>query len=522
MPGGRTFWRGGKVREKYGLWQKAGWGMFGYIKNLWLTISLKKKLGIFAVLVVLVMGLSVAFNIRVMNFSLDSFNIILKDNSQCHDFQEALELEIKAFEEYARERTPEGRDEFVLSCVRARRCLLSLPFNYERIGQERYARTWNVRNGYESYSVARDRLFEMDADADEFVPALYQVYNMQTYLQTYARRLVQVTLKDGNASYQEKVPVFHNMPYLILMFSVVMMVVVVALTRGLVGTMINPMVKMAHNARKIARNDFSGQDLTVPNKDEMGELVRAFNKMKHATEGYINTLKENSEMAELLHKEELEKIEMEKRLDAARLELLKSQINPHFLFNTLNMIACMAKLEEAGTTERMIASMSNLFRYNLKTSEQIVPLEQELKVVQDYMYLQQMRFGSRIRYQCKADVDPASVQVPAFTLQPVVENAIIHGISKKEQGGKIFIRIWKVGTDVMISVADTGVGMSEDRRAELTEAMKGSRTSGVGIGLGNIYQRIHTMYKGGDLKVYSRKDCGTAVQMTIPQEGQAV
>ena len=160
--------------------------------------------------------------------------------------------------------------------------------------------------------------------------------------------------------------------------------------------------------------------------------------MKHATEGYINTLKEKNEMAERLHKEEVERIEMEKRLDAARLELLKSQINPHFLFNTLNMISCMAKLEEAQTTERMISSLGNLFRYNLKTSEQIVPLERELKVVQDYMYIQQMRFGSRISHDLRVEVDGGETMIPAFTLQPLVENAIIHGIARKEEGGRIF------------------------------------------------------------------------------------
>ena len=145
------------------------------------------------------------------------------------------------------------------------------------------------------------------------------------------------------------------------------------------------MEKLAEATRKIAVNDFSGEDLTVENRDEVGEMVKAFNRMKHATEGYIHTLVKNHEISELLHKEAMEKMETEKRLEAARMELLKSQINPHFLFNTLNIIACMAKLEDAFTTERMITSMSNLFRYNLKTTEQIVPLEQELKVVQDYM-----------------------------------------------------------------------------------------------------------------------------------------
>lgn len=104
-------------------------------------------------------------------------------------------------------------------------------------------------------------------------------------------------------------------------------------------------------------------------------------------------------MTELLHKEELERVEMEKQLEAARLEFLKSQINPHFLFNTLNMISCTAKLEKAGTTEKMIASLSSLFRYNLKMSEQVVFLEQELKIVDDYIYIQKMRFGGRIRYE---------------------------------------------------------------------------------------------------------------------------
>ena len=77
----------------------------------------------------------------------------------------------------------------------------------------------------------------------------------------------------------------------------------------------------------------------------------------------------------------------------------QSQINPHFLFNTLSMIACTAKLEEAETTEKMIISMSSLFRYNLKTSEQIVALKQELDVVQNYIYIQKMRFGSRVAYE---------------------------------------------------------------------------------------------------------------------------
>ena len=488
------------------------------LRNIWLTISIKKKIGIFAAMVILIMALSATFSICIMNFSLGGFNTILNDNSRCHDFQEALDLEIESFADYIRDATPDTRDQYVLSCVRTERCLRSLPFDYARIGTERYARTWSILNGYETYQAYRDELAETQVRESDFVERLYRVYKMQEYLQTYARRLVQVTLKEGNDSYQEKVPVFYNMPYLILAISAVFMGFVMFLTKILSNALVSPAVLLAQCARKIAKNDFTGEDPSVENRDEMGELVRAFNKMKRSTKGYIDTLKENHRMSELLHREEIERVEMEKQLSGARLELLKSQINPHFLFNTLNMIACRAKLEEAVTTERMISSMSSLFRYNLKTSEQIVTLARELKVVQDYMYIQQMRFGSRILYSCDLKVDAEQAMIPAFTLQPVVENAMVHGLSKKEQGGRVHVRIWEQGKRLVISVADTGLGMSEERLAEVTEAMKERRTSRIGIGLGNIYKRIHMMYKQGEFRIASIEGRGTVIQMFIPQE----
>lgn len=488
------------------------------LRNIWLTISIKKKIGIFAAMVILIMALSATFSICIMNFSLGGFNTILNDNSRCHDFQEALDLEIESFADYIRDATPDTRDQYVLSCVRTERCLRSLPFDYARIGTERYARTWSILNGYETYQAYRDELAETQVRESDFVERLYRVYKMQEYLQTYARRLVQVTLKEGNDSYQEKVPVFYNMPYLILAISAVFMGFVMFLTKILSNALVSPAVLLAQCARKIAKNDFTGEDPSVENRDEMGELVRAFNKMKRSTKGYIDTLKENHRMSELLHREEIERVEMEKQLSGTRLELLKSQINPHFLFNTLNMIACMAKLEEAVTTERMISSMGSLFRYNLKTSEQIVTLARELKVVQDYMYIQQMRFGSRILYSCDLKVDAEQAMIPAFTLQPVVENAMVHGLSKKEQGGRVHVRIWEQGNRLVISVADTGLGMSEERLAEVTEAMKERRTSRIGIGLGNIYKRIHMMYKQGEFRIASIEGRGTVIQMFIPQE----
>ncbi|MCD8222629.1 MAG: histidine kinase [Clostridiales bacterium] len=493
--------------------------MLNKIHDLWLGISIRKKISSYAMMVILVISLLVMFSIQLANFGLNSFNDILYDNSICYDFQEAVEQEIRSFEQYVRNRSQENREDYTSCVERTEECIELLPFDYSLIGSERYARTWNIKNSYRNYQTERDELLKKDPEDGDYIPALYHIYELQSYLSVYARRLVQVTLTEGNVTYQQRVQWLHRIPGMILCFSAAIVVVILILTRLLSNALVSPLVKMAHSSRKIAKNDFSGEDLLISNRDEMGELVSAFNMMKHSTEGYINTLKKNQEMLEMLHQEEMERVETEKQLEAAQLEFLKSQINPHFLFNTLNMISCTAKLEKADDTERMITSLGNLFRYNLKMSEQIVFLSQELKVVDDYMYIQQMRFGRRIRYERKILVDEREVRIPSFTLQQLVENAIVHGIGRKEEGGRIRVRIWQREGRVMVSVTDTGVGMSAERLTQIRSTVeeKGGRTARVGIGLGNICKRVRAMYRQGEVHIYSRENRGTVIQMVIPQ-----
>lgn len=488
-------------------------------RALWLSLTLKHKFHLYTFTLLVIIVITVLFNVQVVDYTVGGFGVILDDNVRCGELQEAFGLEFKAFEKYIRNRSVENREEYVLSCTRSERCIDALPFDYERIGRERYGRTWNIRNGYENYSVFRENLFSMDMSSSAYIRELYEVYSMQKYLQDYAIGLTQVTMESGNDMYEMKVPEFQRIPVMIGVFAAIVLIFMILFSGVMVNTIVKPAQMLANSSRKIAQNDFSEADLTVDNHDEMGELVHAFNKMKHATEGYINTLKKNSEMAELLHKEELERIDMEKQLNVARLELLKSQIDPHFLFNTLNMIGCMAKLEDATTTEKMIYSMGNLFRYTLKTTDQTIILERELKVVEDYIYIQQMRFGNRVRYDSSIEVNAGEVQIPSFSLQPIVENAIIHGLSKKEEGGRLHIRIWQNGEHMIISVTDTGLGMTKEQCEELKNALNSRKTSRAGIGLGNIYKRIHIMYSGGDMRIYSRKNCATTIQMIIPLNG---
>ena len=197
----------------------------------------------------------------------------------------------------------------------------------------------------------------------------------------------------------------------------------------------------------------------------------------------------------------------------AKIAALQSQINPHFLFNTLNVISGMARLEEAQTTEKMILALSSLFRYNLKTPEQFVLLAKELNVAADYMYLQQMRFGERIRYELDCKARQELVMVPAFTFQPLVENAIIHGIAPKEEGGSIRIVVRQKENRLRIAIGDDGIGMTEE---QLKNRLKTTDAGHGGIGLGNVYRRITAMYPDGDFEICSKKDAGTVIVIDIP------
>lgn len=491
-----------KVREK--------------IRQAWQSLTIRKKIGTFTGTVFLIISLSVIFDIWVVKFSLVDFNGILQDNARSSELVQALEEESRLFESYMK--GPKEDAELLMQTIeRTGVAVESLPFAYGKIGEARYAKTWSICSSYEVYCKRRDAVLFMDEKDSEYISRLYEVYDMQDYLMEYARTLLMYTIEDGDRVYQQKVPGLISVPLTVIVFGLMLLCGMFELSTQMNRTIISPVMALVKASQKIAANDFFVEDVKVENKDELGELVRAFNKMKYATGEYILALEEKRKTLDLLHEEELEKLETEKRLEMMKLELLKNQINPHFLFNTLNVIGGMAKLEDADTTEKMIKALSSLFRYNLKNPEVEVPLAQELKVVRDYMYLQQMRFGSRISHEITCHVNEEFVMVPTFTFQPLVENAIIHGLSKVEAGGSIRIRIWQKENLLCITVGDNGAGMETEKLCGLREKLAVGADGNTGIGLGNIYKRIHAMYPGSRVKVYSRIGAGTVVRMEILQ-----
>ena len=471
------------------------------LHGIWMSCSLERKVRWITISTAAVVILSITAVMLVAGYGMKGFGDLLMGNSRSLAFWSAMDAESSSFQYYAGDRTPENREKYEMSCARTRSALKSLPFDYEEIGADRYGVTWSILNMYENYAAARDAFLEMEEGAPDYLDRLYTIYRVQGYLATHAGRLEQMTVESGNERYEMQRPLFIIVPAVSILWGAAALLMVRWLNRSVQRNIVRPMVELAEDSRRIGENDFTGPDTHAEGGDEIASLVRAFCTMKASTRGYIEAL--------------TEKHKLEKQLDEVRLQMLKNQINPHFLFNTLNMIASTAQIEDAAATEKMIHALSRLFRYNLKSTDSVMPLERELKVVQDYMYLQQMRFGQRIRYDTDCNQDTLEVLVPSFALQPLVENAIIHGISPKGQGGRIHVRSWMEGRPIWISVADTGRGMARERLEEIRRALARGEEKATGVGVGNIYRRVHGMYQDGEIFIYSSEGRGTVVQMAF-------
>ncbi|MDU4961632.1 MAG: PocR ligand-binding domain-containing protein [Sporomusaceae bacterium] len=218
-------------------------------------------------------------------------------------------------------------------------------------------------------------------------------------------------------------------------------------------------------------------------------------------------------MAEIKAKAELENL-----LRAAELKALQSQVNPHFLFNTLNTIARLAMLEGAAQTQEIVYALSDLLRNNLRDIEELRTLEEEVKSITDYLTIQKVRFGDRVQPFIHVDESLKNICIPALSLQPLVENAIIHGLEPKKDGGSVHITGRGVGDKVVITVADTGVGIAADRiQAIFMSEKRTSKGQSTGLGMINVHKRI-MQYFGPQfgLRVESRLGEGTEVSICLP------
>jgi quercetin dioxygenase-like cupin family protein/ligand-binding sensor protein/two-component sensor histidine kinase len=211
-----------------------------------------------------------------------------------------------------------------------------------------------------------------------------------------------------------------------------------------------------------------------------------------------------------LAREQMASAQLEQALREADFKLLQSRINPHFLFNTLGTIAQMAYIDGAERVADLVWSLSDLLRFTLRKSEELVPLREELKMLANYLHIQQTRFGDRLRVAVAVEPGLDETLIPCMLLQPLVENAIVHGFEPGGGAGSIGVAIRRHGGRLHCRVEDDGQGFDP----ESAPAGKG------GIGLDSVRNRLEYYFRGQYLfAIHSRAGEGTAIELSFPAIG---
>lgn len=199
-------------------------------------------------------------------------------------------------------------------------------------------------------------------------------------------------------------------------------------------------------------------------------------------------------------------------------DTLQSQINPHFLYNTLDIIVWMIENEKPDQAVKAVTALARFFRISLSRGKSIITVKDELEHVRNYLMIQHMRFKNRFSYTIEAEDEVLELASLKLMLQPLVENAIYHGMEFMDGDGEIFISAWKEGEDLYLKVSDNGLGMTEEQVARLFSDMPHTGSSrGSGIGVKNVNERIR-LYFGSEygLSIESEPDEGTVVTIHLP------
>lgn len=290
-----------------------------------------------------------------------------------------------------------------------------------------------------------------------------------------------------------------------------------------------PIIELSHSAEKIAEGDFDIEPVNIETNDEVHVLAKAFDKMVVNIRSYIDEIKKQAEVETKLKEQEMENLKMKSLLKDAELKSLQSQIQPHFLFNTLNAAAQLAMMEGADQSSEFIERIANLFRYNLRKIDEPVTLLEEINYVKNYMYILKIRFGDKIDFITDIDSGLLERKVPCTIIQPIVENAFIHGLENLERNGKIYLNVKAVEEKILIEVIDDGIGMEKEQvfaliSKEIDTASISKHATGIGVY--NVIDRLRIFYNIDNIseiiEIDSKIGDGTKVTLKIPYEGEVL
>ncbi|MFD1956851.1 sensor histidine kinase [Paenibacillus thailandensis] len=244
-------------------------------------------------------------------------------------------------------------------------------------------------------------------------------------------------------------------------------------------------------------------------KDEIGQLTAEFNRMTLQIKSLIHDV----------YMADIQKKELELKRNQSQLHALQSQINPHFLFNSLEAIRMRSLMKKEEETAKIIHNMAKIFRKSLEWGKDWVTVKDELDLAATFLEIQKYRFGDKLDFRIEADDSVLGLTLPKMTLQPLVENASIHGIEKMRGNGRIDVRIERERDELVCEIRDNGVGMDEEKIKRFYGYMEGKEAIGDRVGVQNVIYRLKLIF--GDrfgLRVESAPGEGTSIILRIPIE----
>ena len=318
---------------------------------------------------------------------------------------------------------------------------------------------------------------------------------------------------------QENLELVQKTTTLIMIILLVGIVVIcIAYTLTVIKDILNSIKRMMAGVNRLQENIFEEDDIVIESGDEFEELAHAFNRMSLIIRQQMRELEEAAKVKEKLDEAEKENLRIYGDLQKNHLDFLQSRINPHFLFNTLNMIISQARIEDADKTAELMETTAVFLRYNLDSITKTVTLEQEIKNLRDFISIEEYRYGERFKFEVQLDEDCKNQSMPCMILQPLLENSIQHGIGMMLEGGYVIIRIKLKNGRVIMETEDNGVGMTEQQILEMYTNLNENISDSKHIGIRNIYRRLQYFYANDVRLEITSLNPGLIVSISTPYQ----
>lgn len=284
-----------------------------------------------------------------------------------------------------------------------------------------------------------------------------------------------------------------------VLVAAILVIVALVLSNLIARNITRPLQQLRDSMARVQEGDFRAAEVEVTSRNEVGSLTRSFNVM-------------TSRIQELMKQNIYEQQQKRK----SELKALQSQINPHFLYNTLDSIIWMAEGKKNEEVVVMTASLARLLRQSISNEEEQVPIGQEVEYARSYLTIQKMRYKDKLEFQIQVDAQIMGVPIIKLVLQPLIENAIYHGLKYKEGKGLLIVRGYREGENAVIQIKDNGAGMDEQTLSHIFEKHKVNYRSN-GVGVYNVQKRLQ-LYYGMDYGITysSRQGEGTTASIVIP------